>query len=528
MASTRQGDGGPPPPPSDNTPSTSTSPPSAPDSRSPSFPPPARSSTAASLASTATNRLRSASLKLLDTDLPPGFMAATGVTAARMHSISDIRRGSLGGTGNNSPVTRNSSDDQNGLRKFSRTGTGLSMVSKGKGGAAEELKEEEEIRQGVVDGGSEAVLGERGTELETLRSVANRPSAAADERAGEADLSNTKKSTASSASRTVTTETEEGVPVTEYANGYLAPPKLPWTTSTALALKAYWKWVWTIPGFLITLYGLNVVAWGGMLFLLLCNASPAMCHPDCNALYSPRRVWIEIDSQILNALFCVTGFGLVPWRFRDCWWWAVWRFGCGKASWGATRAERRSYGLRRLAGINRGWFRLAGSEALPPTFPDHQDPQNPAKPRKPAKKDESGEQRRQDEGPVVTVPEGFDEKVLPAPLWKTPDPPPTGVRAPPTSPWKLDFVVWCNMWNTFLQACLAGFMWGLNRFDRPSWSTGLFVALACIVSAVGGLCIFLEGKAVKKVEGVPMESWRKNERVALDEEKAARLEERNE
>ncbi|KFY94778.1 hypothetical protein V498_03727 [Pseudogymnoascus sp. VKM F-4517 (FW-2822)] len=35
-----------------------------------------------------------------------------------------------------------------------------------------------------------------------------------------------------------------------------------------------------------------------------------MCHPTCDDINSPRRVWIEIDSQILNALFCVTGFGL--------------------------------------------------------------------------------------------------------------------------------------------------------------------------------------------------------------------------
>ncbi|KKY28249.1 putative alpha-l-rhamnosidase c [Diplodia seriata] len=448
-------------------------------------------------------------------------MAATGGTAARMHSFSEIRRGSLG-TGN-SPIARNgSNDDQIGSRKFSRTGTGFSALSKGKGSAAEGLKEEEEIRKGA-GGGNLAVLGGgEGTELETLRSVTNESTPATGERVGGAGVADVKESTASSASRTVTGETKEA-PITEYANGYQAPPKLPWTTSTALALKAYWKWVWTIPGFLITLYGLNVVAWGGMLFLLLCNAAPAMCVPDCNDLYSPRRVWVEIDSQILNALFCVTGFGLVPWRFRDCWWWGVWRFGYGKASWGATRAERRSYGLRRLAGINRSWFRLSGSETLPPTFPDHQDPQNPTKPRKPKRKEEGDEGADQ---ALVKVPTGVDERVLPTPLWKTPDPPPTGVRAPPTQLWKMDFVVWCNMWNTFLQACLAGFMWGLNRFDRPSWSTGLFVALACIVSAVGGLCIFLEGKAVKKVEGVPMESWRKEEKVALDEEEAVGREDR--
>ena len=48
-------------------------------------------------------------------------------------------------------------------------------------------------------------------------------------------------------------------------------------------------------------------------------------------------------------------------------------------------------------------------------------------------------------------------------------------------------------------------MWGLNRYDRPSWSTGTFVALACIVAALGGLMAFLEGKKVKNVEGIPIE-----------------------
>jgi hypothetical protein len=45
-------------------------------------------------------------------------------------------------------------------------------------------------------------------------------------------------------------------------------------------------------------------------------------------------------------------------------------------------------------------------------------------------------------------------------------------------------------------------MWGMNRFDRPSWSTGLFIALACIISGVGGIMSFNEGKKIKRVEGV--------------------------
>ena len=244
-------------------------------------------------------------------------------------------------------------------------------------------------------------------------------------------------------------------------SGYIEPPKLPWTVSTVIGLKAFWRWFSKPFGFLVTLYGLNVVAWGGMLFLLLCDASPAMCHPTCNDINSPRRIWIEIDSQILNALFCVTGFGLIPWRFRD-WWWLLY-----------YRTANKTEGLRRLAGIHRSWFRLKGSDF-------------------------------QDEVPASERLPDEENAALPVPLNKRPDPPLTGVRAPPTATWKLDFVIWCNVLNTFLQACLCGFMWGMNRYNRPSWATGFFIAIACVVAGMGGIMMFVEGKKVKQVEGVPV------------------------
>jgi hypothetical protein len=63
---------------------------------------------------------------------------------------------------------------------------------------------------------------------------------------------------------------------------------------------------------LIIIYGLNIVAWGGMLFLILVGAANKTMPDE-----QTRKIWIEIDSQILNALFCVTGLGLIPWRVRD-------------------------------------------------------------------------------------------------------------------------------------------------------------------------------------------------------------------
>ena len=62
----------------------------------------------------------------------------------------------------------------------------------------------------------------------------------------------------------------------------------------------------------IVIYALNIVAWGGMLFLILIGAANRTMTDEYT-----RKVWIEIDSQILNALFCVTGLGLIPWRLRD-------------------------------------------------------------------------------------------------------------------------------------------------------------------------------------------------------------------
>jgi hypothetical protein len=213
-----------------------------------------------------------------------------------------------------------------------------------------------------------------------------------------------------------------------------------------------------------------------MLFLLLCNAAPAMCRPTCNDINSPRRVWIEIDSQILNALFCLVGFGLAPWRFRDLYWWVLWRRG-------------NIEGIRRLAGIHRDWYRLPGSESV-------------------VGGTDSSSSSLIDNNPAV-----------PLPVSKIPDPPLTGVHAPPTKPWKMGFVIWGNLWNTILQACLAGCMWGLNRFNRPSWTTGSFIGLACVVASAAGYMMFKEGRQVKKIEGAPMSEEERQARAKIEAKK---------
>ncbi len=280
----------------------------------------------------------------------------------------------------------------------------------------------------------------------------------------------------SSEHTTLTAPNPQPTPLTEpFENGYHFPPKYSWQEATVQGLKAFWKFFITPMGCFWTIYGLNIVAWGGMLFLLLCNASPAMCYPTCDDIDSPRRKWIEWDAQILTVLFCVTAFGLAPWRFRDLYFLLKYRL------------QGQQDSLRRLAGIHNGWFRLQGTQELPANV---------------------GPENITGDVPVGCVP--IPEKNMPAaPL--------TGTRAPATSVWKLDFVIWSMVWNTFAQCALCGIMWGMNRYDRPSWATGFLVALGAIIAMVGGLVMFLEGKKVKSIEGVPLTD-RDHEKLARDKE----------
>jgi hypothetical protein len=271
---------------------------------------------------------------------------------------------------------------------------------------------------------------------------------------------------------------------------------------TMVALKAT-RWLATLYHVATIFYVLNVIAWGGMLFLLLVNAAPAMCVPSCTDPNSPRRTWIEIDSQILNALFCVAGFGLAPWRARDLFWWAVWRCGapvprpcrsggavrggglCGRwARWvrgrgccgcgggdgdggdrcggGGIGDAGGNEGLLVLARIHGNWFRLPASAA--------------------------------DDDETAAGAAAKDMNDTRASALRRP-------RASPTPRWKLDFVVWMELVHTLIQVALASVMWTMDRFTRPAWATGLLVGLACAVGGASGGVTYAEQRRVKKVEG---------------------------
>lgn len=482
---------------------------------------------------------------MLNSDPAPGFFAATAQATSRAPTFGEIRRGSFGEEGwaaRQHAASRGSGSGSS--RDKGRSWSGSSWSRLGKKGSRDSVKDGSGHSHGGATLEPFAPLTEEPTRIsEDVREEAGHGQGgvgeAIHEKHGDLSLGESAVMPRSPLPGRSNAELPETKPLEKHANdpgvsapphqqdisrthtsGYIPPPKLPWTQSTAIALKGFWRWFITPFGFLVTLYGLNVVAWGGMLFLLLCNASPAMCHApiptpenrqkmspaaaldlpgpyyfNCNDINSPRRIWIEIDSQILNALFCVTGFGLVPWRFRDLYYILRYRFASARKQ----GLEGKMYGLRVLAGIHRGWFRLPGSETLDTT--DMQDYMRRLE--KGNSSSPTSSTGADLESNALGSP-GHDIRV-PVPLSKAPTYPMTSVRAPPTKIWLMDFFIWCQVWNTFFQCCLCGFMWGQDRYDRPPWSTGLFVALACIIAGVGGVVSYVEGRKVKRVEGVAPE-----------------------
>jgi hypothetical protein len=420
--------------------------------------------------STLQGRLRSASKNFQESNPPTGFCIATGQIAFSAPSLSDIRRGSYSSDGWS---TEGQIIEKHRRASLSRRGS--SQAGEQPAHASGDQVRHPSVPEGVDESEDLGVIPS------SVRAGADKgPSRSTgiemDTRVDKAKSADQRSSSDTNLSPGAIRSQRQNQ--TQNPNIYEFPPKHKWSESTVIFLKAFWEFFRRPVGFLVTIYGLNVVAWGGMLFLLLCNASPAMCKPTCNDINSPRRIWIEIDSQILNALFCVTGFGTIPWRFRDLYYLLQYRI------------QKKEIGLRRLAGINRGWFRLAGSQELPVELgPDDIETE------------------------IANVPESS----IPFPITKISRAPLTGIRAPPTKMWKLDFVIWTMVWNTFLQAVLSGFMWGLNRYKRPPWSTGTFVALACIVAACGGIMAFIEGKHVKAIEGIPV-SEKDQERLKRDRE----------
>ncbi|QSS64467.1 hypothetical protein I7I51_01535, partial [Histoplasma capsulatum] len=282
------------------------------------YPPPSTRSDRASKPSdtspAASSRLRSASLIFLESNPPSGMWMATGDIASRAPTLNEIRAGCFSADGW-------TEEGQIQRFKLSRANTSVPRVAVTKSNALKEQEQTAHLRRSNTapswNSGNDTITITGGKYMKQGDDCISRQSTERPLTLSVKSAIDTKSAQAASPPRI---PDETGT----YPNGYRFPPKHTWSQATIIGLKAFGRFVITPFGLLVTVYGLNIVAWGAMIFFLLLNAAPALCNSSCSASNSARKIWIEIDSQILNALFCVTGFGLIPWRFRDFYYLLQW------------------------------------------------------------------------------------------------------------------------------------------------------------------------------------------------------------
>ncbi|KAF2670829.1 hypothetical protein BT63DRAFT_438419 [Microthyrium microscopicum] len=421
---------------------------------------------------------RRRTLSLIQADIPRGMSGMTGIAAGRAPTLSEVRQGAF--------VV----DDNERRQQFETADTPPSRRSTMSGRKGSKASITSPTTAGVTRQPSHPITEE----------PSNLDGPALDRSATTTSISHT-QTVPDKLDATVTPNPLTSHPTIidlertdsgTYPNGYKFPPKHTWKEATVIGFKAFIKFTFgSWFGFAIVFYCVQIVGWGGMIFLLLCTAGdPRMCwlqkpngewYTDCSDKHTSKSLWIEIDAQVLTGLFCVTAFGLAPWRCKDLY--HLMQF----------RAKKDYMALRKLAAANNGWFRLPGSHHLDPLI-------NPTE--------------------LVAGRDDDAIELLPYPLEKASPAPWTGLRAMPTPLWKLDFVVWLMFMNTIFQVILCGFMWGQTRYTRASWTTALFIVLGMLSGMAAGWVQFTETKKIKKREGVPLEKNQELELAKMDNKEA--------
>ncbi|KIY49302.1 hypothetical protein FISHEDRAFT_17992, partial [Fistulina hepatica ATCC 64428] len=229
-----------------------------------------------------------------------------------------------------------------------------------------------------------------------------------------------------------------------------------------------WSFIKTREYILFTIYFYGHVTTSLDMHLLVFLAKIINFHNE-----ALQGFWIEVSSQVVDGLFCVTGFGLFPSRVLDMY--RVTRI------WYYKRLTRR---LRTKLGIPL----LIDENDLP-------DPRyDPNYVRVLTKKQEKDLHRQQ-------------VKFHKHQTW---------YRAHMTETHRVCNILFmiCSLIDaSFLagfldQIILAGTMWGLNRFQRPAWSTGILIPASFLCGIVSGVLIWRGSEKTKKVDVV-------RERLAL-------------
>ncbi|KAL8287282.1 hypothetical protein RQP46_003734 [Phenoliferia psychrophenolica] len=314
---------------------------------------------------------------------------------------------------------------------------------------------------------------------------------------------------------------------------------------TKLVLKGIWAFLKTPIGVCAGIYGFLVVFWGAGLVLVLIGAIPMNSYD--------KKLWVEIASQILTGLFCITSLLPLPWRLID--WYniiIIWR------SARLTRQRRAKLALPPLRDPNDlpdppqaefwvapGGEKLSGPRPSPSTAPSTVK-KHTKKGDSPSREDgsvtpedravelmamESKAGTVEDEE-VVVLSEEEEERLRRAQVkfarsqtWYRPHTTPTHHASP--IKWAM-WVAILMVGNSFFQVLLCADMWSWNRFNRPPWTTGCLIPLSFGCGIGAAILIWKSGEKTKRKAEVTKAMWAmlKKDEDELEERRKHAAEER--
>ncbi|EGO02180.1 hypothetical protein SERLA73DRAFT_86408 [Serpula lacrymans var. lacrymans S7.3] len=223
-------------------------------------------------------------------------------------------------------------------------------------------------------------------------------------------------------------------------------------------MRGVWSFLKTPIGILVGIYGFLVVFWGAGLVVLL--AKWINLHND-----NTQGFWIEVASQIIDGLFSVTGIGLIPFRVLDTYRvYKIWNY------------KRKTRILREKAGLPQ----LYDPDDLPDPIYD------------PNYVHVLTEKQQQD---LHYQQERFRESQT----WYRPH----GTETHRAFPINTALLICLFIdGNSIFQIILCGTMWGMNRFQRPAWSTGILIPASFLCGIVSAIYIWKGGQRTKRTEEV--------------------------
>jgi len=223
-------------------------------------------------------------------------------------------------------------------------------------------------------------------------------------------------------------------------------------------MKGVWTFLKTPLGILAGIYGFAVVFWGAAIVIFLLKI---INFHNANT----QGFWIETSSQVVNGLFTVTGVGLIPSRVLDTYriYW-IWHY------------KRRTRMLRAKAGLPE----LFDVDDLPdPAYDPNYVHVLTDKEQKDLHRQQVKFQRHQS--------------------WYRAH----GTETHRAFPINTALLICClNDGNSVFQVMLCGTMWGLDRFQRPAWSTGCLIPASFLCGIMSAVFIAIGGNHTKRIEKV--------------------------